>query len=452
MPSPTRSLHLSLIQKLASSDSSSSCRHSCSAVADLLRTSDQCLLQISPIHICLAGLALLESDGADEVQQEQEQQLHQITPTFPMFQTFQEYCRHYNDHNAPATPVSLLPALSPRVMPNTEQLTAIRQLVARFALESLEEDLLREKTTTDDARENHVHDVKPKSQKAKRHKKVKVRQESKSRTRGRPSSVYPDDSSDEKISLVDLVQTSLRSAQVENANDDVSVITEDVWIPIPPKMTVKRRLPAVHGAEVEPNVWVEPNYQSNRALEFMKDRSTYVESPGLDESPSVATNRNQPPILDAASIKTLVTTSIALNANALLSEGSSDQRIAHDVPKTNHHHFSTENQDTVPNVAKSDRSLISNEFNTEIPPNCIIPRQTNNDRMAELEEALKNTKNLLRQERSRHAQQLNQEKEQHANSMQALQLRLYISETRVKTYQDALDKHLQSVASNAWHT
>jgi len=32
--------------------------------------------------------------------------------------------------------------------------------------------------------------------------------------------------------------------------------------------------------------------------------------------------------------------------------------------------------------------------------------------------------------------------------MQALQLRLYISETRLKTYEDALQQHVEAVANN----
>uniref|UniRef100_A0A7R9WR62 Uncharacterized protein n=1 Tax=Craspedostauros australis TaxID=1486917 RepID=A0A7R9WR62_9STRA len=47
-----------------------------------------------------------------------------------------------------------------------------------------------------------------------------------------------------------------------------------------------------------------------------------------------------------------------------------------------------------------------------------------------------------------HAQQLRVEREAFEERMQALQLRLYISETRLKTFQDALDQHVQSVASN----
>jgi hypothetical protein len=78
----------------------------------------------------------------------------------------------------------------------------------------------------------------------------------------------------------------------------------------------------------------------------------------------------------------------------------------------------------------------------------VVVAATPNDRIAQLEKALEDATNLLQHERAQHAQRLSQEKERHANSMQAVQLRLYISETRLKTYQDALDEHIQSVASN----
>jgi hypothetical protein len=50
--------------------------------------------------------------------------------------------------------------------------------------------------------------------------------------------------------------------------------------------------------------------------------------------------------------------------------------------------------------------------------------------------------------RMMHVKALREEKERCEDSMQDLQLRLYISETRLKTYQDSLEQHVESVASN----
>jgi hypothetical protein len=47
-----------------------------------------------------------------------------------------------------------------------------------------------------------------------------------------------------------------------------------------------------------------------------------------------------------------------------------------------------------------------------------------------------------------HAKTLQQERQRHDDLVQSLQLRLYISETRLKTYEEALQTHIQAVALN----
>jgi hypothetical protein len=69
-------------------------------------------------------------------------------------------------------------------------------------------------------------------------------------------------------------------------------------------------------------------------------------------------------------------------------------------------------------------------------------------RIRELEELLQMTQSTLQEERIAHARIVQKEKEKHVDIVQALQLRLYISETRLKTYEDALNEHIQSVAAN----
>ena len=70
----------------------------------------------------------------------------------------------------------------------------------------------------------------------------------------------------------------------------------------------------------------------------------------------------------------------------------------------------------------------------------------NKIRQLELELVAKDE--LLRKERVAHAKALLLEKEQSHERMQSLQLRLYISETRLKTFEDALDQHMEAVANN----
>ena len=65
-----------------------------------------------------------------------------------------------------------------------------------------------------------------------------------------------------------------------------------------------------------------------------------------------------------------------------------------------------------------------------------------------LELQLAEKEELLLLERRNHAKELRVEKEKHDSHAQSMQLRLYISETRLKTYQEALDQHIQAVAAN----
>ena len=54
----------------------------------------------------------------------------------------------------------------------------------------------------------------------------------------------------------------------------------------------------------------------------------------------------------------------------------------------------------------------------------------------------------LVEERKIHFKSKRELKEGFEDQIQALQMRLYISETRLKNYQDALEQHIQTVANN----
>lgn len=54
----------------------------------------------------------------------------------------------------------------------------------------------------------------------------------------------------------------------------------------------------------------------------------------------------------------------------------------------------------------------------------------------------------LEQERAAHAKEMARVKQQHDDLVQGLQLRLYISETKLRTYQEALEEHVNAVANN----
>ena len=66
-------------------------------------------------------------------------------------------------------------------------------------------------------------------------------------------------------------------------------------------------------------------------------------------------------------------------------------------------------------------------------------------RVADLEQNLTDANRQLTEERTAHAKLLRKEKERYEDLIQALQLRLYISENKLRTYEDALEKHVQAV-------
>jgi hypothetical protein len=70
------------------------------------------------------------------------------------------------------------------------------------------------------------------------------------------------------------------------------------------------------------------------------------------------------------------------------------------------------------------------------------------NRVRQLELQLKKKDLELQQERQVHAKAMSQKHLDFDNQIQALQLRLYISETRVKTFQDALEQHVEAVSNN----
>jgi hypothetical protein len=70
------------------------------------------------------------------------------------------------------------------------------------------------------------------------------------------------------------------------------------------------------------------------------------------------------------------------------------------------------------------------------------------NRVRELELQLAKKDLELQQERQVHAKAMSQKHLDFDNQIQALQLRLYISETRLKNFQDALEQHVEAVSSN----
>ena len=89
---------------------------------------------------------------------------------------------------------------------------------------------------------------------------------------------------------------------------------------------------------------------------------------------------------------------------------------------------------------------VSCETQDTIPSAATI--QSLQERIHQLQIQLAEKESLLEQERTAHATQLQSEREGTEERMQALQLRLYISETRSRAFEEALNAHVEAVANN----
>eukprot|EP00980_Cylindrotheca_fusiformis_P002358 scaffold543_cov119-Cylindrotheca_fusiformis.AAC.25 len=69
-------------------------------------------------------------------------------------------------------------------------------------------------------------------------------------------------------------------------------------------------------------------------------------------------------------------------------------------------------------------------------------------RIQELERQLAEKEAELQEEREAHVKAMFRKNQDFDNQIQALQLRLYISETRLRTFQDALEQHVEAVSNN----
>lgn len=68
-------------------------------------------------------------------------------------------------------------------------------------------------------------------------------------------------------------------------------------------------------------------------------------------------------------------------------------------------------------------------------------------RIAKLEKDVSNANQQLTEERLEHSKIMRKEKQRYENLIQALQLRLYISENKLRTFEEALENHVQAVST-----
>ena len=96
----------------------------------------------------------------------------------------------------------------------------------------------------------------------------------------------------------------------------------------------------------------------------------------------------------------------------------------------------------------SEGPLLSNAFMSQGLLNKYEEDLILKDQIKRLELQLLQKDKQLLMEQKNHDKTLRQEKERSADQIQALQMRLYISETRLKNYEDALNQHIEAVSKN----
>jgi hypothetical protein len=188
------------------------------------------------------------------------------------------------------------------------------------------------------------------------------------------------------------------SAQGSSLDDD----NDGSWI------SVKKK-----GSKTEPLIRKDSNDKENDTS-FNNDQDTSSSHP-VEKSPEMSTM-----LLDGGDFHDIST---------------SDGSIGSDISAAAHN----------PTTASTPETINLPSFETNLGDG---KKKMEEQRIRQLEMELVQKDQQLKEERIMHAKALREEKERCEDSMQDLQLRLYISETRLKTYIDALEQHVESVASN----
>ena len=117
----------------------------------------------------------------------------------------------------------------------------------------------------------------------------------------------------------------------------------------------------------------------------------------------------------------------------------------------NNHKLDETNKITEENKTNDDQHPIGKTSQDEAKNGSTVTNNSTKsleERILELEYLLEQKENELQEERIAHTKELSKKNLEFDNQIQALQLRLYISETRLKTYQDALSEHMNKVSNN----
>ncbi len=418
MSTSNKSISESLIEDLASGN-----------VSAFPLSPDQELLSIPFPLVYLAGLVLSREESS---RCGKDREIHNVSDFVQ--EQFRTYCEVYNKHlGSNDKPLQVLAVLSPRIRPTQEQQLIIQKDISNKAQALLH--ILLEKEEGQQEKENTHHFIQsiyPIHHEAFKTKKKKNSRQTCSLREGiQPSSVSRDIVTKEE-SLEQIIRMRLNTTStLETENNDA---TDWISIPIlartatcqeytPTTATKMKDRKTVHCSQVtKDKTGMEGSTLQGDLLaspiqaDDFSSRITTVS--GTDDSSLLVPDRS---------------VNSALSINTEFPQHGSTKESWHERKDTG---------EGRPKVTNHHQRHQETEINS---------LETQGYRIRELEAALAESNRLLQEERQKHTQELKEEQERHVNSMQALQLRLYISETQLKTYQDALEEHIHSVAENVYH-
>jgi hypothetical protein len=292
--------------------------------------------------------------------------------------------------------------LSPRLAPTAEQQKVIQQEISRTfqELEGKANAVLQDLLTTADKPTKHNRSSKQKAKKTAPPQKASFSH----------LSHLDEEANEDRISAEPLEEVMM--ALHIPTDQDGSIVKDGSWLPVPKKKASKPHHETANENEKE---------NDNENQSAAQEATHHHHSPNnrMEETPNLRTATSQ-------------------DSGSTASSGISYLAAAQQPPKT---WVATPDEISLPQIKdESDHNNTSSSSSSS-------PLE---QRVRQLERQLAQTNQQWQAERQAHTKRLRCEKERSDTILQAVQLRLYISETRLKTYQDALEEHVQAVGENVY--
>jgi hypothetical protein len=420
-------------------------------------TPDQEQLGIPPFLVYLAGLALLldqsNNNHAKEnrFQQPTSYSVEQ-TQTFLKLQTLYHHGYKKKERNDDERP--FLFELSPRLTPSNEMQAIIYDLVTKKRIERAEAVMKELLSLEEDDARNTI-DISARTRRKKQSPRRRER-ENKGMSSGSIDLKHEESKPDEKNTKVTrtleelLVSTKLSTANLLPRDDDSS------WIQVGRNHKTKQA-----SCDTPPLLRKDPLKDSASSPDHHENRN--------DDEGSV----KQTTTIDTVTgteVKEEMVSALLIQEAFMTASGEKDEEtlsVFQEAVITQRGDVFTVVQNASTTAIEETKSAIqakmmnhqvdcqSYHIHTTIMrdgknDNHITTRANDNDK-----EAMDNLEILLQQQRQElekvHARSLQRQREDYEERIQALQLRLFISETRLKTYEDALNQHVEAVAANISH-